>query len=192
MPPRVKFKKEQIVETALAIAKKEGYEGISIRKVADRLGCSIAPIYVNFETVEDLKEEVMRAIVTLGNRMVEEAESGHPFRDIGVASLRFASEYPVLFSEMILHRNTYLKDYSDQADEGFIDIMQGDPDLQGIDKSDLRRLLVQMRAFQTGLGVMIANGSLPPDLDSDDQLHMLEEVATALIAKLKMKGDISG
>ncbi len=187
MPPKVKFTKEQIVATALEIAKKEGISGIAIRKVAETLGCSIAPIYVNFETVDDLKEEVVQAIVSLGNQMVAEVNSGHPFRDIGIASVRFASDYPTLFFEMTQHQHTYGEAYAKKADQGLVALMRQDPDLQGIVDTDLHRLLLELRAFQTGLGMMIANETLPKALGEKEQLAMLEEVAEALIAKMKRK-----
>lgn len=60
MPPKKKFSKEQIVEAAFEIAKEEGMSYITIRKVADRLRSSIAPIYVNFDNVEELISVVMK------------------------------------------------------------------------------------------------------------------------------------
>lgn len=59
MPPKNKFSKEQISEAAFAIAESEGIDRITIRKVADRLGSSIAPIYVNFTDVEALSKPLL-------------------------------------------------------------------------------------------------------------------------------------
>lgn len=59
MPPKNKFSKEQISEAAFAIAENEGIDRITIRKVADRLGSSIAPIYVNFTDVEALSKPLL-------------------------------------------------------------------------------------------------------------------------------------
>lgn len=49
MAPKKKFTKDQIIDAAFEIARTEGIEFITIRKVAEKLGGSIAPIYVNFK-----------------------------------------------------------------------------------------------------------------------------------------------
>lgn len=45
MAERTKFFKEQIINLAFIIAKTEALEGITIRKVAEHLGSSPAPIF---------------------------------------------------------------------------------------------------------------------------------------------------
>jgi|GEM_PF-5552282 len=53
MPPKTRFRKEEIVDAAFAIAREKGFEEISARNVAKRLGSSVAPIYVNFANIEE-------------------------------------------------------------------------------------------------------------------------------------------
>lgn len=60
MAPKKKYSKQQIIDAAFEIAKEEGMSSITIRKVAEHLGSSIAPIYVNFNTIDDLTEAVMQ------------------------------------------------------------------------------------------------------------------------------------
>ena len=59
MPPKTKYNKEDIVDAAFEIAKEEGFSGITARSVANRLHCSVAPIYVNFATIDDLITDVV-------------------------------------------------------------------------------------------------------------------------------------
>ncbi|MFK4997460.1 TetR/AcrR family transcriptional regulator [Bacillus sp. N9] len=65
MPPKKKFSKEQIIDAAFEIAKEEGVSNITIRKVANQLGSSIAPIYVNFKDVDELIYEVIKKLWSL-------------------------------------------------------------------------------------------------------------------------------
>ncbi len=60
MAPKSKFKKDQIIDAAFEIARTEGIDRITIRKVAEKLGSSIAPIYVNFKEVDELIQEVIK------------------------------------------------------------------------------------------------------------------------------------
>lgn len=93
MPPRPKFSKEQIINSAFHIAKTEGLDNVTIRKIADHLGSSSAPIYVNFNDVDEVKRAVIHKVVELSQQMLQEHQSGNPFRDIGIASLKMAMEY---------------------------------------------------------------------------------------------------
>ncbi|WP_269758384.1 TetR/AcrR family transcriptional regulator [Thalassobacillus sp. C254] len=84
MPPKTKFTKEQIINAAFEIAKSEGIDSITIRKVADRLGSSIAPIYVNFNDVDELKQAVANKVVQLSQHMIYEEIPGTPFEILGL------------------------------------------------------------------------------------------------------------
>lgn len=83
MAPKTKFKKEQIVDAAFEIARTEGLEGITIRKVAERLGSSIAPIYVNFKDVDELIQAVIRKTFTISKqlRIVRRGINDHFIKD---------------------------------------------------------------------------------------------------------------
>ena len=48
MAPKKKYSKEKIIDSAFEVARIEGIDSITIRKVAEKMGSSIAPIYVNF------------------------------------------------------------------------------------------------------------------------------------------------
>ena len=57
--PKLKFTKEVVVEAGYELMKKEGFQNVSVRKIANYLKCSTAPIYFNFNTVDELKEEII-------------------------------------------------------------------------------------------------------------------------------------
>ena len=57
--PKLKFTKEVVVEAGYELMKKEGFQNVSVRKIANYLKCSTAPIYFNFKTVDELKEEII-------------------------------------------------------------------------------------------------------------------------------------
>ena len=56
---RLRFTKEVVIEAGYELMKKEGFQNISVRKIANYLKCSTAPIYFNFSTVDELKEEII-------------------------------------------------------------------------------------------------------------------------------------
>ncbi|WP_368655034.1 TetR/AcrR family transcriptional regulator [Ornithinibacillus sp. 4-3] len=187
MAPKNKFSMEQIINAAFEIAKKEGIDGITIRKVADLLGSSIAPIYVNFSDVKELKQAVIKKVVQLSQQLVYEQNSGSPFQDIGLASIQFAKEYPVLSKDFIMKPNEYVGDYDEGMGNELVEHMKKDPDLVGFTDQELMMILFKMRAFQTGLTIMISNKTVPEEFDLDEMQAIMNDVALDVIMATRMR-----
>ncbi|GIP18292.1 hypothetical protein J40TS1_39340 [Paenibacillus montaniterrae] len=191
MAPKKRFSAEQIVEAAFSIAKSEGMDSISIRKVAEQLGSSIAPIYVNFSDVEELKRAVVQRISQIGQQMIDKQNTGSPFDDIGMASLQFAMEFPLLFRDLVLKPNDYLQHYDQDMGNELVTHMKKDPELAGFTDEELRIILLKMRVFQTGLAVMAINGQLPIAADLKSMKELLDSAAedVMLAARLRKQPD---
>lgn len=187
MPPRPKFSKEQIIDSAFHIAKTEGLDKVTIRKIADHMGSSSAPIYVNFNDVDEVKRAVIHKVVELSQQMLQEHQSGNPFRDIGIASLKMAMEYPVLIRDFALEPNEYLKDYDQEMVRELVNMMQKDPGLEDFTEEELMAILLKMRIFQTGLTLMAANGLQPEEFDFDQMIKLLDSVAEDVVMAARIR-----
>ncbi|MFC4597870.1 TetR/AcrR family transcriptional regulator [Cohnella hongkongensis] len=194
MPPKKKFSAEQIVEAAFHIAKSKGLDSVTIRNVADQLGSSIAPIYVNFTDVEELKRAVMKKINQLGLDILKEQNTGSPFGDIGAASLQFAFEHPVLIRDLVMKPNDYLQDFDREMGAELVQQMKTDPELAGFGEEELTAILFKMRAFQTGLTVLAVNGQLPSACDLKGMKDILNSAAedVVLAARWRRQRDSEG
>lgn len=58
MPPKTQIPKEKILDTALQLVIREGYEVINIKRLAKELGCSTQPISWSFGNMEAFREEL--------------------------------------------------------------------------------------------------------------------------------------
>lgn len=186
MAPKSKFTKDQIIDAAFDIARTEGIDRITIRKVAEKLGSSIAPIYVNFKEVDELIQEVIKKTFAISKQLLMEQNTGHPFHDIGVASLRFAKEYSVLFRDLVMKKNDHMSDHNNEMGM-LVEMMKQDPELEGLTDGELMTILLKMKIFQTGLSVMVANELLPDDFDEQKMIHILNSTAKDIIAAAQMR-----
>lgn len=192
MPPKKKFTRQQIIDAAFAIARNEGLDGITIRKVADSLGSSIAPIYVNFNDIEELKQAVIEKTFGLAQQLLAEQTSPSPFANIALASLRFAKEYSMLFRDLVMKQNPYMREH-EPPPEVMVELMKEDPELTGFNDEELATILSKMRIFQLGLSVMYANDLLPADITEEDLLKILSDAGDDIITATrirKQKGDL--
>ncbi|MFA8439863.1 TetR/AcrR family transcriptional regulator [Pueribacillus sp. YX66] len=181
MPPKPKFTKEQIIDSAFQIAKEEGIDKITIRKVANHLGSSSAPIYVNFKDVQSSNVQSLKKIVEWSKQMIQEQQTGNPFTDIGTAILKMAVEYPVLIRDFILKPNEYLKNYDQEMRADFLNLMRQTPELEGFTEEKLMTILLKMRIFQTGLTVMVANRLLPETFDLNKMIQLSDNTAEDIV-----------
>ena len=184
MAPKKKFTKETIISVAFEIAKAEGIDQITIRKVADQMGSSIAPIYVNFTDIYELKKAVMNKIHEVSQQMLMTQYNPNPFLNIGIASLKFAREYSVLFKDLIMNNHAYLSDVQPQVGN-ILEQMRLDPELYDFTDEDLMGILLKMQVFQMGLSVMDINGLLPDGFDEEKLIAMMERTGKDIIAGVR-------
>lgn len=186
MGPRTKFTREQIIDAAFEIAKTEGMDKITMRKIAEKMGSSVAPIYVNFKNIDELIEALMERVISISQQLFIEESTGNPFRDMGSASLRFAMEYSVLFRDLVLKNNNYMKSYDEKTIPALIKEMKKDPELEGFTEEELKTILLKMRIFQLGLSVMAANGLLLKNYKKQDLMDLLSSAANDVIRSARL------
>ena len=189
MPPKTKFDREVIVEAAFTIAKEEGFDGITARSVAKSLHCSVAPIYINFATIDDLIKAVVERVFALSDELLKKQKGPHLFENIGKASLVFAREYPVFFRELVMQQNPYMASYETVQDT-MVKALAEDETMRGLTYDERKLLFLKMRIFQTGISVMVASGHLPSWLDDQAVEALLLEMGEdfLLIQQIKQKG----
>lgn len=61
MPPKPRFTREEIVDTALDIVSRKGIEALTARELGETLGSSARPIFTVFRSMEELQREVRSA-----------------------------------------------------------------------------------------------------------------------------------
>lgn len=186
MPPKPKFDKDAIVEAAFNIAKEEGFAGITARSVAKRLHSSVAPIYINFATVDDLVKAVVERVFALLDELLAQQKGPNLFENIGKASLVFAREYPFFFRELVMQQNPYMTSYETFQD-AIVEALAEDETMRCLTYEERKRLLLKMRIFQTGISVMVANGQLPSWLDEQAAEALLMETGEDLLRIQQIK-----
>ena len=193
MPPKTKFTQKDIIDKAFEIAKEKGLSHITARSVADRLHSSVAPIYVNFSTIDDLVQAVVKQVFIMSEELLEKEQGQSNFEKMGKASLKFAREYPDLFRELVIQPNPYISSYED-IENSLVEALMQDETMDGLTYDEAKRLMLKMRAFQTGFSVMIANNQVPSWLGDQEFDALLMEVGddVLLAHQIKREGNNKG
>ena len=157
MPPKIKVTKEDIINTAVDIVRKNGAEAINARTVASVLNCSTQPVFSNFATMEELRLAVVeKADALCQEYMQREVENGEypAYKANGMAYIRFAREEKELFKLLYMRDRTkeHIPEETEQTDmmEALIHNNTG---LSGL---DAKLFHLEMWAYVHGIATMFA------------------------------------
>lgn len=165
MPPKFKFTREEIIQEALDLTRKNGISAVTARALGERLHSSVKPIFGQFKNMEEVQKEVLKASYALScTRMQELMESGEypPYKASGIAYIRFAKEEPELFKLLYMR---------DRSNESFDDKIYMKPLMEEVQKNldlsedDAYLFHLEMWIFVHGIAVMTATSYLEWDMD---------------------------
>ncbi|HYQ72852.1 MAG TPA: TetR/AcrR family transcriptional regulator [Gammaproteobacteria bacterium] len=100
---------EMTIKAAEHIVVEQGYEGLSVRKVAAAIGYTVGTLYLVFENLDDLILHInARTLDRLHARMIESqahcVDAGDCLLELGQAYIRFADEDPHRWAMVFEHR----------------------------------------------------------------------------------------
>lgn len=106
MPPKPKFTKEEIVETALKLVSQRGEEGLTARDLGEALGSSARPIFTVFKNMEEVQEEVRKAAMQHFEHYAEQLLPGEPlFKQVGMKMVLFGAHEPKLYQMLFMRED---------------------------------------------------------------------------------------
>ncbi|WP_461213465.1 TetR/AcrR family transcriptional regulator [Lacticaseibacillus sp. GG6-2] len=97
MARRKSITETQILETAYQLVVEEGFKSFTARNIARHLNCSTQPIYLEFNSMGELKSAVMERIKTELTNQVSRRYTDDPIVDLGLAYIDFALENRMLY-----------------------------------------------------------------------------------------------
>lgn len=96
--------REAIFDAAFSMAKEEGFEQVTARKLAAKAGCSTQPIFRVYRNMEELGTELYERVHRYFGSWYEDfpRQDSAPFVDLGMAYIQFAQEEKHLFRMLFL------------------------------------------------------------------------------------------
>ncbi len=164
MAPKSKVTKEEIIQAAVAIVRREGAQNLNARLLAKELGCSTQPIFSNFTSMEELRAAVIAQAALLSDqyRQQETARGEFPaYKAGGMAYIRFAREERELF-KLLYMRDRASEAIPEETAEGaqMEALVRQNTGLSG---EAMKLFHLEMWAFVHGIASMTATGFLELD-----------------------------
>lgn len=187
MANTTKITKEMILDTAFSIARREGLNSISNRRIAKELNSSIRPIYYQFKNTKELKLELGKKIDTYFYDYLLNNKLGNMplYKQIGINYIRFSRDEKKLFKILFMSDNKLLpSDFILDTDNKKIkDIIKISTNLS--DK-DIKSFHLKMWLFTHGIATLSANDTV---LFTDKQISDLLSYEFQALMLLEEKPD---
>lgn len=181
MPRATKFLKEDIIEAASAVVKKEGLSAINARRVAKELGCSVQPIFYQFENMEDLRQATILHIQKIyQSYMIEGSKEELAYRGMGLAYIRFAKDYPDFFKILFMGDSKISPTEFIEKDNMGNQILEKGAEFTGYDRTEQEAFHLKVWIFTHGIASMVATGTVA---FTDEQI---EELPTDTVRQMKI------
>ncbi len=112
--PKQRITKEMVVDAAFSIARSGGMEQVLVKNIADRLGCSVQPIYSYCKNMDGLRQDVAERVrLFIQDYAAARIDRNDLFRSTGAAYIQLAREEPHLFRIFILHQRRNIASLED-------------------------------------------------------------------------------
>lgn len=185
-----KIQKEDILKSALDIARESGIENVQARNIAKRLNCSTQPIFYQFANMEELKRELLKKILEVYRNYLKVSENSKtPYKDEGQGYIRFAKEEPKLFSIIFMSENNLTpENFVSYDNENGRETLKNVCKVTGIiSKEEAKKFHLKMWMFTHGIATLIATKTC--EFSDKEISKMLTEEFLALMMLEKKKGE---
>lgn len=189
--PKQRITKEMVVDAAFELARGGGMEQVLVKNIADKIGCSVQPIYSYCKNMEGLRKEVAEQTRQfIQAYAAARIDRDDLFRSTGNAYIQLAREEPHLFRIFILHQREGISSLEDlyrtetnPQVAGFI------ADKLGIGVQQAVRLHLNMLIYTIGLGTVFSVTT--PGIPADEIAAQQEAAYEAFVNQIMREGESS-
>ena len=171
--------KDQILDSALKMLIRDGYEALNIKTLAKELGCSTQPISWHFGSMPNLRRELTEAAFAYANAKIMPPKGAMPierFRAIGDRSVDLAYDEPHLarFLTDAHEGHTFAEQFMTILDSSENDMMSRQiAELLEISEEDARHFIQTLILYTQGLVTMLLSDH--EKVRSKDDAHAMVE-----------------
>ncbi|MDD3214489.1 MAG: WHG domain-containing protein [Eubacteriales bacterium] len=172
MPPKIRFSKADILHAAFKITRENGLDAVNARAIARELGCSTQPIFRAFNTMDEIKSEVVRMGMDMYCLSLTSAgmNAKRPYMGIGIAYIQFAREEPELFKLLLMCDRTNDAVAKEREAKTMAFVIDTVMQKTGLSREKAKQFHQRLWIYTHGLASMIATRYWNKDFELVEQL----------------------
>ena len=170
MPPRFKYTKEQIIQTALELAREGGIAAVTAKSVGAKLNSSVKLVFGQFANMEEVKNEVLKEAYQFWRNYIQSAMGINEYPTCATSGLAYGMAY-IHFAkeEKELFKLLFMRDRSGEVIDDSVDmkpVIEAIQRASGLSAEEAYMVHTEMWIFVHGISTMVATSYLA----WDDQL----------------------
>lgn len=179
--PKQRITREMVVDAAFETARSEGMEQVMVKTIAERLHCSVQPVYSYCQNMNGLRKAVIeRTNAFIQEYVAKRIDKENLFQSSGQAYIQLAKEEPHLYKLFILHERSNISSLQDLYEKhGSSHMAQAISALCGIDIEAAKQLHLHMLIYTIGIGTIFAVSK--PGIAPDEIYAQQEEAYQAFL-----------
>lgn len=190
MPPKSKFTKEQIIETALDIIREKGADCLTSRALGRKLGSSSCPIFTVFNNMKEVQKSVIEKAKLIYKEYVYKGLTEVPaFKGVGTQYILFAINEPNLFKLLFMTEQDSVSNLDGvlpMIDENYEQILLSIVTEYKIDRNAAERLYRHLWIYTHGIATLCVTNMCC--FTEKEISGMMTEVFLSLLASAKEEG----
>jgi len=158
MARKKEISRDKILDVAYKMAVKDGIEGLTARSIAKTGHFSTQPLYLEFNNMNDLREQVLKKISDdLRTKTLQQSYTGDALIDLDLSYIESAQKHVNLFRAMFVDGKFGSKVISDTLmDLGTEKFKEQYPDTQ-YDEDRVRDIVIANWISTTGMAALVVN-----------------------------------
>lgn len=190
--PKQRITKEMVVNAAFEIARSDGMEQVMVKNIAEKIGCSVQPIYSYCKNMEGLRQDVTLKVCSfIGEYVKTHIDKDDIFETIGRAYIQLAKEEPHLFKIFILHKRNSIASLEDlYQSETNPHTTEFISKKLGISIGQAKKLHLNMLIYTIGLGTIFS--VVTPGISTDEIYEQQEMAYKAFLSQTVREKDGKG
>lgn len=156
--PKQRITKEMVVDAAFEIARRYGVEKATVKAIAEKLGCSVQPIYSYCRNMDGLRNDVAeKAREFVQGYVGKSVDQNDLFCSTGHAFVQIAREEPHIFRLYLFHQRTNIASLDDlYRAETSPAVAQRIAQTLNLSMPAARRLHLNMLIYTIGIGTIFS------------------------------------
>lgn len=178
MSPRTMvFSRELVGQKGVELVRKQGWNALTARNIAARLGSSVAPVYSAFGSMKAMEEHVLAEALRLLDESISAPRASGQFLSMGIGLATFARNEPELF--LSLYRTARTRtNLLGRFKSNLLGRLRSDPVMGRLSPGSLERVFERMWIFTIGLIMSLIYG------------HTEDETTEAITETLRNVGSV--
>ena len=182
--PKQRITKEMVVSAAFEIARSDGMEQVMVKSIAEKIGCSVQPIYSYCKNMEGLRQDVTQKVCSfIGEYVKTHIDKDDIFTSTGRTYIQLAKEEPHLFKIFILHKRDGIASLEDlYQSEASPDTAEFISKKLDINIEQAKKLHLNMLIYTIGIGTIFSVTT--PGISADEIYEQQEAAYNAFLSQM--------